>query len=82
MSLTGGITQKDEPVTPEVHSLVHQVKDQIVGKANASYDIFEPLSFRTQVVAGRNYFVKVGNFIMRNVAMVPELSNCCTDPCR
>lgn len=60
--MTGGISDKDEPATAEVQALVEQVKDQITGKMNGTFDLFEAISFKSQVVAGRNYFVKVMNF--------------------
>lgn len=59
--MTGGISDKEEPANAEIQALVEQVKDQITGKMNASFNVFEPISYKTQVVAGRNYFVKVGN---------------------
>lgn len=57
--MCGGISGNDEPATPEVHELLQQVKDQVAGKSNASFEVFEPVAFRTQVVAGTNFFVKV-----------------------
>lgn len=57
--MTGGITEEDKPATSEVQALVQQVQDQITGKMNSATEKFEAISYRTQVVAGRNYFVKV-----------------------
>lgn len=59
--MTGGISDNDEPATAEVQTLVEQVKDQITGKMNGTFEVFEAITFRSQVVAGRNYFVKVKN---------------------
>lgn len=59
MPIAGGISDQDEPATAEVHSLIQQVQDQITGKMNSSADVFEAISYRSQVVAGRNYFIKV-----------------------
>ena len=61
--MTGGISDNDEPATAEVQALVQEVKDQITGKMNGSFDVFEAISFKTQVVAGRNYFVKVNSCV-------------------
>ena len=60
MPICGGISGQDKPATPEVQQLVEQVKSQIAGKANATYEVFEAVAYRTQVVAGLNYFIKVG----------------------
>lgn len=59
--MTGGISDKEEPANAEIQALVEEVKDQITGKMNASFNVFEPISYKTQVVAGRNYFVKARN---------------------
>lgn len=63
MPITGGISDQDKPATPEVQGLVEQLKSQIAGKANAAYEVFEATVYRTQVVAGVNYFIKVGHTI-------------------
>ena len=57
--MTGGITDVDEPATPEVHEIIQKVQGEVTGKMNSKADVFEAISFRTQLVAGRNYFVKV-----------------------
>lgn len=62
MPIPGGISDSDEPATPEIKELVIQVKSEIAGKSNAAFEVFEPICYRSQVVAGRNYFVKV-NFV-------------------
>ena len=61
MVLCGGITGQDEAATPEIQSLVEQVKEAVHSNLNASFQVFQAVSFRTQVVAGRNYFVKVNS---------------------
>ena len=47
------------PADDEVKELVKSVKTQIEAKANAKYNVFEAVSFTTQVVAGTNFIVKV-----------------------
>jgi len=58
MVLCGG-TGDEQAATPEVQALVDQVKDDLVtalGQAPAS---FQATHFKSQVVAGVNYFVRV-----------------------
>ena len=62
MPICGGISENAEPATSDVHALIQQVKSEVTGKMNASFDVFEAISYKSQVVAGRNYFVKVRNF--------------------
>ena len=47
------------PADDEVKELVKSVKSAIEEKANAKYNVFEAVSFTTQVVAGTNFIVKV-----------------------
>ncbi|XP_062983447.1 leukocyte cysteine proteinase inhibitor 1-like [Elgaria multicarinata webbii] len=56
--MTGGLSDPDQ-VTSEVRDIANQVKSQLEEKANAKYSYFEAVSFRKQVVAGTNYFIKV-----------------------
>lgn len=59
MPLCGGISDSDEQATPEIQGLVTQIKAEVSGKMNAALEVFEAICYRSQVVAGRNYFVKV-----------------------
>ena len=59
MPLCGGISDSDEQATPEIQGLVSQIKAEVIGKMNATLEVFEAISYKSQVVAGRNYFVKV-----------------------
>jgi len=59
MPLCGGISDSDEQATPEIQGLISQIKAEVAGKMNAALEVFEAISYRSQVVAGRNYFVKV-----------------------
>lgn len=58
MPLCGGIGEA-KPADDDVKDILSQVKSQVEGKTNASYDCFEAVSYGTQVVAGTNYFIKV-----------------------
>nr|XP_060616888.1 stefin-C-like [Anolis sagrei ordinatus] len=45
--------------TPEVQELADQTKGEIEQKENKKYPIFKATEYRTQVVKGTNYFIKV-----------------------
>ncbi|XP_065699910.2 cystatin-A-like [Patagioenas fasciata] len=60
MPITGGLTET-EPATPEVQKIVDQVKLQFESRVNGTFKIFKAIEYRTQVVAGTNYFIKVQN---------------------
>ncbi|NXG75516.1 CYTB protein, partial [Baryphthengus martii] len=56
--MPGGLSET-KPATPEVQHIVNQVKLQFESRENRIFDIFKAIVYRTQVVAGTNYFIKV-----------------------
>uniref|UniRef100_A0A670YY75 Cystatin n=2 Tax=Pseudonaja textilis TaxID=8673 RepID=A0A670YY75_PSETE len=48
-----------EPATPEIQGLADQVKGALEEETNRRFATYEAISYRTQVVAGTNYFIKV-----------------------
>ncbi|KAM9389866.1 leukocyte cysteine proteinase inhibitor 1-like [Phaethornis superciliosus] len=56
--MTGGLSDT-EPATPEIQQVVTEVRPQFESKANRSCGIFKAIVYRSQVVAGTNYFIKV-----------------------
>ncbi|XP_042316317.1 leukocyte cysteine proteinase inhibitor 1-like [Sceloporus undulatus] len=56
--LAGGLSPT-KPATPEVQAITSQMKGQLEAKVNQNYSTFEAISYRPQVVAGTNYFIKV-----------------------
>ncbi|XP_043556909.1 cystatin-A1-like [Chiloscyllium plagiosum] len=56
--LCGG-TSSEKTVTPEVQQIAYSMKSEIEEKANRTYDVFVVKSFKTQIVAGINYFMKI-----------------------
>jgi len=66
----GGLTD-EHPVNEKVEGYARQVKDEAQAKAGSPFTSYTPVSFRSQVVAGTNYFIKVdvgqGQFIVERV---------------
>ncbi|CAF0926535.1 unnamed protein product [Brachionus calyciflorus] len=58
MMTCGGLGQA-QPVNEDIHDLVKQVKSQLATHApgHENQDL-EPISFRSQIVNGVNYFIK------------------------
>lgn len=54
----GAAREKDD----EVAEVVEKVKAELEAKTNSKYKKLEILSYKTQLVAGLNYFVKVSWF--------------------
>ncbi|XP_006039314.2 cystatin-A-like [Alligator sinensis] len=56
--MPGGLSSAN-PATPEVQKIADQVKPQLERKENKTYPVFIAYKYKTQVVAGMNYFIKV-----------------------
>ncbi|XP_064500669.1 cystatin-A-like [Pseudopipra pipra] len=56
--IAGGLSPP-ERATQEVQDITNQVKVQLRVRVNERYDIFRAILYRTQVVAGTNYLIKV-----------------------
>ncbi|KAM6417976.1 cystatin-A-like [Pluvialis apricaria] len=56
--MPGGLSET-KPATPEVQHIANEVKSQFESRENRTYGIFNAIVYRTQVVAGINYFIKV-----------------------
>ncbi|XP_075760573.1 stefin-C-like [Pelodiscus sinensis] len=48
-----------EPANEEIRKIVEQVQPQLEEKVDVKYEYFEAIEFRTQIVAGTNYLIKV-----------------------
>ncbi|XP_054858747.1 cystatin-A [Eublepharis macularius] len=55
--MPGGLTAV-KPATPEIQQLADKVKPQLEAKENKKYPAYRAVEYRTQVVAGVNYFIK------------------------
>ncbi|XP_069929217.1 cystatin-B [Oryctolagus cuniculus] len=54
-----GAPSPAQPATAETQDIADQVKAQLEEKENCKFDVFKAMSFKSQVVAGTNYFIKV-----------------------
>ncbi|XP_003469356.2 cystatin-A [Cavia porcellus] len=56
--IVGGLS-KAKPATPEIQEIADKIKPQLEEKTNESYQEFTAIEYKTQVVAGTNYFIKI-----------------------
>ncbi|KAI5182104.1 Cystatin-B [Manis pentadactyla] len=56
--LCGGLSTT-EPATAEIQAIVDQVRSQLEERENKKYTVFKAVEFKSQVVEGTNYFIKV-----------------------
>ncbi|XP_061310166.1 cystatin-B [Pezoporus flaviventris] len=56
--LCGGVSAV-RPATGETQQIVDEVRSQLEEKEGKTFDVFTAVEFKTQVVAGTNYFIKV-----------------------
>ncbi|XP_074857285.1 cystatin-B-like [Carettochelys insculpta] len=56
--MCGGLTGV-QPATPETQQIVDEVKQHVEEKEGKTFDVFMAVEYKTQLVAGMNYFIKV-----------------------
>ncbi|XP_053792480.1 cystatin-B-like [Vidua macroura] len=54
-----GAPSAARPATDETQRIAEQVKAQLEEKEGKTFDVFNAVEFKTQLVAGTNYFIKV-----------------------
>ncbi|CAD7693708.1 cystatin-B [Vulpes vulpes] len=54
-----GAPSASQPATADTQAIADQVKAQLEERENKKYTTFKAVTFRSQVVAGTNYFIKV-----------------------
>ncbi|XP_005090623.1 cystatin-A1 isoform X1 [Aplysia californica] len=57
-SMPGGLVE-DKEADQSVQTLIEQVREALETKAGKTFSQYKAVTYRTQVVAGTNYFVKV-----------------------
>uniref|UniRef100_A0A8C3DZG6 Uncharacterized protein n=1 Tax=Corvus moneduloides TaxID=1196302 RepID=A0A8C3DZG6_CORMO len=63
--MPGGLSDT-KPATPEVQQIANQVKVQFEIQANMNCVVFAAVEYKTQVVAGIIYFIKVCIYFRRD----------------
>ncbi|KAM9173552.1 cystatin-B-like [Pangshura tecta] len=58
MRRCGGLSDA-QPATPEAQQVADEVKLQVEEKEGKKFEVFTAVEFKTQMVAGINYFIKV-----------------------
>ncbi|XP_004642251.1 cystatin-A [Octodon degus] len=56
--IPGGLSEA-KPATPEIQEIADKVKPQLEEKTNESYQEFIAEEYKSQVVAGINYYIKI-----------------------
>ncbi|XP_072513713.1 cystatin-B-like [Salminus brasiliensis] len=59
MPLLCGGTSEPKEADDEVHKICDEMKPHVEEKAGKTFEVFSAKSYKTQVVAGMNYFIKV-----------------------
>ncbi|XP_047424814.1 cystatin-A-like [Mugil cephalus] len=64
-----------EPATEEIQRICDEVKGQVEERTNTKYGIFRALQYRSQVVEGTNYLIKIhaGGFTYLHVMVFEAL---------
>ncbi|XP_032755171.1 stefin-1-like [Rattus rattus] len=56
--LLGGLSEA-KTATPEIQKIADKVRPQLEENTNEKYEKFEAVEYKTQFVAGQNYFIKM-----------------------
>ncbi|GFT47768.1 hypothetical protein NPIL_358101 [Nephila pilipes] len=58
MPMVGGVGEIKEP-DENIRQITRQVKDEVQSKTGLLFEEFEPIKYKSQLVNGTNYFIKV-----------------------
>ncbi|XP_051005836.1 cystatin-A-like [Acomys russatus] len=56
--IPGGLSEA-RPATPEIQEIADKVKPQLEEETNEKFEKYEATEYKSQVVAGVNYYIKV-----------------------
>ncbi|NP_001076011.1 cystatin A family member 3 precursor [Mus musculus] len=56
--ILGGVSEA-RPATPEIQEIANKVRPQLEARTSEKYEKFEAVEYKSQFVAGRNYFIKM-----------------------
>ncbi|XP_037696167.1 cystatin-A [Choloepus didactylus] len=56
--MPGGLTEA-RPATPEIQKIADEIKPQLEAQTNETYNEFEAEEYKSQVVAGTNFYIKI-----------------------
>ncbi|XP_004467229.1 cystatin-A [Dasypus novemcinctus] len=56
--IPGGFTEP-QPATPEIQEIANTIKPQLEARTNEKYGEFKAEEYKSQVVAGTNYLIKI-----------------------
>ncbi|XP_021045470.1 stefin-2-like [Mus pahari] len=56
--MLGGLSEA-RPATPEIQEIANKVRPLLEEKTNEKYEKFEAVEYKSQVVQGQNYFIKM-----------------------
>ncbi|XP_062450823.1 cystatin-B-like isoform X2 [Rhea pennata] len=68
-----GAPSATRAATSETQQIADEVKPQLEEKEGKTFDVFTAVEFKTQVVAGTNYFIKLLHFPLPNLKGVKAL---------
>ncbi|GFS43445.1 hypothetical protein TNIN_317391 [Trichonephila inaurata madagascariensis] len=58
MPMVGGVGETKEP-DENIRQIARQVKDAVQSQTGLLFEEFEPIKYKSQLVNGTNYFIKV-----------------------
>ncbi|XP_021011003.1 cystatin-A-like [Mus caroli] len=56
--MPGGLSRA-RSATPEIQEIANKVRPLLEEKTNEKYEVFKAVQYKSQVVAGQNYFIKM-----------------------
>ncbi|KAH9525362.1 hypothetical protein Btru_001162 [Bulinus truncatus] len=54
-----GAASEVKEATEEIQEIIKEIRDELESKVNQKFPVYKAISYRSQVVAGTNFFVKI-----------------------